>query len=138
MSLATYDFVAFIIPAVPRREDWLVGPLTPEIPAWHPWSPWHSCRPRRSQSFGGGEPGRSSTRRRGLSRFARSRGVSSRPLVAKAYRRKAHAVELTGGGGPDGGIDLVAKKGRTLPGPVQALRRPETISLGRQDVWLDK
>jgi restriction system protein len=31
--------------------------------------------------------------------------------VAEAYRRKGYAVEETGGGGPDGGIDLVARKG---------------------------
>ena len=34
-------------------------------------------------------------------------------LVAEAYRRTGYAVELTGGGGMDGGVDLILRKGRS-------------------------
>ena len=111
VSLAAYAFVAFIIPSVLGREDRLIGPLARQIPSLAPLvalafllpAPLSIFRRWRARQVLDSQTGIDSVRALPWQQFE--------TLVAEGYRHKGYAVEATGGGGPDGGIDLVAKKG---------------------------
>ena len=112
VSLAGYAFVAFIIPAVLGREDRLVGTLAGQIPSLAPLvalafllpAPLSVFRRWRARQVLNSQTGIDSIRGLTWQQFE--------TLVAEAYRRKGYAVEVKGGAGPDGGIDLVAAKDR--------------------------
>lgn len=69
--------------------------LLPALPAaWHKW--------RRRELV---------DRQRGLDTLREMTWREFETLVGEAYRRQGYAVEETGGGGPDGGVDLILRRG---------------------------
>jgi len=69
--------------------------LLPALPAaWHKW--------RRRELV---------DRQRGLDTLREMTWREFEKLVGEAYRRQGYAVEETGGGGPDGGVDLILRRG---------------------------
>lgn len=69
--------------------------LLPALPAaWHKW--------RRRELI---------DRQRGLETLREMTWREFETLVGEAYRRQGYAVEETGGGGADGGVDLILRRG---------------------------
>lgn len=69
--------------------------LLPALPAaWHKW--------RRRELV---------DRQRSLDTLREMTWREFETLVGEAYRRQGYAVEETGGGGPDGGVDLILRRG---------------------------
>ena len=110
-SLAAYAAFAYILPAILGRHDRLVGPLAQQLPSLAPFvalafllpAPLAAFRQWRARRLLDSQTGLDSIRAMTLQQFE--------TLVAEAYRRKGYTVEETGGGGPDGGVDLVVWKG---------------------------
>jgi hypothetical protein len=114
VSIGAYAFVAFAAPALVGRQHRLLGPLAQELPSLAPIvalvflipAPLSAFRQWRAHRLLASQTGLDSIRAMPWQRFE--------ALVAEAYRREGYRVEETGGGGPDGGIDLVVRKGSTF------------------------
>jgi restriction system protein len=114
MSAGAFVFVAYIIPAILGQQHRLFGPLARQLPSLAPMvalvfllpAPVSAFRQWRARQLLHSHTGLDSIRAMSWQRFE--------TLVAEAYRRAGYSVEETGGGGPDGGIDLIARKGGTF------------------------
>jgi restriction system protein len=114
VSVGAYAFVAYVLPATLGQHDRLLGPLAHELPKLAPVTallflipaPLSAIRQWRARRLLNAQSGLDSIRTMGWRQFE--------TLVAEAYRREGYVVEETGGGGPDGGVDLVVRKGGTF------------------------
>lgn len=113
VSVGAFLFVAYIVPAILGQQHRLLGPLAQQLPGLAPMvalvfllpAPVSAFRHWRARLLHS-QTGLDSTRAMSWQRFE--------TLVAEAYRCAAYSVEETGSGGPDGGIDLIARKGGTF------------------------
>lgn len=111
LSAAVYTFIAYIAPTLIGRHDRLLGSFAQELPSLAPVmalmflvpAPLSAFRQWRARRLLDSQTGLDSIRAMSWQRFE--------TLVAEAYRREGYAVEETGGGGPDGGVDVVIRKG---------------------------
>jgi len=111
VSMGAYLFVAYVAPAILGQQHRLLGPLAKELPRLAPMVALVFLLPASLSAFRQWRARRLLDSQTGLDSIRAMSWQQFETLVAEAYRREGYAVEETGGGGPDGGIDLILHKG---------------------------
>lgn len=110
--LAAFVYLSFKywIPSIAFQNPFYKG-IAMALPSFAPVAGWLVLFVAALSAFNAWRKGRLLERQNGIGTLRTISWQEFEELVGEAYRRKGYAVTETGGGGADGGVDLVLRKG---------------------------